>query len=168
VTALARARGADVLVGRCWEAGGAPAYWPWVQSLRAYFDGKAPEMLSTLLGAGAADLAQIVPELRELIPDLPSASTEVEGARFRLFDSVARFLRNLAATRPLLLVLDDLHVADEPSLLLLRFVAGQLGDSRVLVVGTYRDVDPTVSDPLERPSPSWLGSASHGAFSSVG
>lgn len=149
VTSLARARGADVLVGRCWEAGGAPAYWPWVQSLRAYVEGKAPEVLSPLLGAGAADLAQIVPELRELIPDLPSASTEIEGARFRLFDAVARFLRNVAATRPLLLVLDDLHVADEPSLLLLRFVAGQLGDSRVLVVGTYRDVDPTVSEPLD-------------------
>ena len=73
---------------------------------------------------------------------------EVEGARFRLFDSVGHFLRNAAASRPLVLVLDDLHVADEPSLLLLRFVAGGIAGSRILVVGTYRDVDPTVRDPL--------------------
>src|SRR5262249_26324521 len=66
-----------------------------------------------------------------------------------LFDSTASFLRNAAAEQPLALVLDDLHAADEPSLLLLRFVASVLADSRILVVGTFRDLDPTVQDPLE-------------------
>ena len=47
-----------------------------------------------------------------------------------------------------MLVLDDLHAADEPSLLLLQFVARELGESRLLIVGAYRDVDPTLSDPL--------------------
>jgi len=144
----ARARGADVLVGRCWEAGGAPAYWPWVQSLRAYIEESDPETLRSQLGAGAADMAQIVPELRALLPDLDEPSLEGEGARFRLFDAAGRFLRNAAASRPLVLILDDLHAADEPSLLLLRFLAGELASSRILVVGTYRDVDPTVRDPL--------------------
>ena len=144
----ARARGASVVIGRCWEAGGAPAYWPWVQALRLYVEQSDPGTLRSELGSGAPDLAQIVPELRELFPDLPQPSLEVEGARFRLFDSVGRFLRNAAASRPLVLVLDDLHVADEPSLLLLRFVAGGVAGNRILVVGTYRDVDPTMRDPL--------------------
>jgi DNA-binding SARP family transcriptional activator len=144
----AHARGASTLVGRCWEAGGAPAYWPWVQSLRAYVERSEPAQLRSQLGAGAAELAQIVPELREIIGQVPEPSPETEGARFRLFDATARFLKAAAAERPLVLVLDDLHAADEPSLVLLRFLAGEIRDSRILVVGTYRDVDPTVGDPL--------------------
>jgi DNA-binding SARP family transcriptional activator len=144
----ARLRGASVLAGRCWEAGGAPAYWPWVQSLRSYVEQCEREKLRAQLGSGAAEVAQIVPELRELFPALEEPGLESEGARFRLFDSTARFLQSAAADQPILLVLDDLHAADEPSLLLLRFVAGELGGSRILLVGTYRDVDPTVRDPL--------------------
>jgi DNA-binding SARP family transcriptional activator len=143
-----RALGALALVGRCWEAGGAPAYWPWVQALRTYVEQSDPQPLRSQLADGAADIAQIIPGLRELFADLPEPPPETEGARFRLFDATARFLRSAAATRPLVLVLDDLHAADEPSLLLLRFVAGELSSTRVLVVGTYRDVDPTVRDPL--------------------
>ena len=148
ITRLARARGAGVLLGRCWEAGGAPAYWPWVQSIRAYVKRADPAAVKSQLAGGAADVAQIVPELRDLFPDLPEPHLETEGARFRLFDSAARFLRNAAEARPLVIVLDDLHAADEPSLLLLRFVAGELAESRILIIGTYRDVDPTVHDPL--------------------
>jgi DNA-binding SARP family transcriptional activator len=144
----ARASRAHVLVGRCWEAGGAPAFWPWVQSLRSYIRASQPDALRAQLGAGAVDLAQIVPEVREYFPDLPEPTPEVEGARFRLFEASTRFLRNASLARPLVLFLDDLHAADEPSLLMLRFVAGEIGDSRILLVGTYRDVDPTVRDPL--------------------
>jgi DNA-binding SARP family transcriptional activator len=144
----ARERNARVLVGRCWEAGGAPAYWPWVQSLRTYIEQTQPEALRSQVGAGAADLAQIIPELRELFPDLPEPSLGAEGARIRLFDSAARFLKKAAAVCPLVLVFDDLHAADEPSLLLLRFVTSELEGSRILIVGTYRNVDPTVRDPL--------------------
>jgi DNA-binding SARP family transcriptional activator len=147
--AHARARGARVLVGRCWEAGGAPAYWPWVQSLRPYVRDTGVESLRSQLREGAADVARLLPELRELLDDLPPASPlESEGARFRLFDSMTAFLRSVAAERPLVLVLDDLHAADEPSLLLLQFVARELGESRLLVVGAYRDVDPTLGEPL--------------------
>ena len=145
----AQARGARVLVGRCWEAGGAPAYWPWVQSMRLYVRDADPGALRRQLGLGAAQLAQLLPELRELYPDLPEPpALESEGARFRLFEAVSAFLRAASQDRPLLLVLDDLHAADEPSLLLLRFVAREMADSRLLVVCAFRDVDPTLKDPL--------------------
>jgi DNA-binding SARP family transcriptional activator len=137
----ARTRGARIFVGRCWEAGGAPAYWPWVESLRAYVRESDSATLRTELGAGAADIAQIIPEVRQRFPDLPEPpSLEPEGARFRLFDAVAEFLRNAATRRPLVLVLDDLHAADAPSLLLLRFVTRGLGSMRMLVLAAFRDV----------------------------
>ena len=144
----ARAAGVRVLVGRCWEAGGAPTYWPWVQALRMYVETTEPDALRVQLGAGGAELAQLLPELRELFPDLPEPPAEAEGARLRLFDAAARFLVDAAGAGPLLVVLDDLHAADEPSLLLLRFVAGALAEAGILVVGTYRDVGPTIRDPL--------------------
>jgi DNA-binding SARP family transcriptional activator/predicted ATPase len=145
----ARARGARTIVGRCWEAGGAPAYWPWVQSLRAYIGETEPVALREQLGEGAADLAQLLPELRDLFPDLPDVpAVEPEGARFRLFEAVSAFLRRATRDRGLVLVLDDLHAADEPSLLLLRFVARGLGDNRLLVVCAFRDVAPTMRNPL--------------------
>jgi DNA-binding SARP family transcriptional activator len=150
VASRARARGALVVVGRCWEAGGAPAYWPWVQALRAYVRDADPEALRAQLGAGAGEIAQIVPELRDTFGDLPApVAAESDAARFRLLDSTASFLRAASIERPLVVVLDDLHAADEPSLLMLQFVAGELGESRLLVVGTFRDVDPTMRDPLE-------------------
>ena len=149
LTAHARARGAQVLVGRCWEAGGAPAYWPWVQSLRAYVRDSDAAALRSQLGAGAADLAQIVPELRHRLPDLPEPlALESDGARFRLFDATAEFLRNAAASRPIVLVLDDLHAADAPSLLLLQFLARELDSTRMLLLAAYRDVDPIPGRPL--------------------
>ena len=91
----ATARGHDVLWGRCWEAGGAPAYWPWVQALRAHLRSADREQLRRQLGAGIADLGQLLPELREIYPDAPEPrESESDGARFRLFDSTALFLRN--------------------------------------------------------------------------
>lgn len=149
VIAHARARGAHVLVGRCWEAGGAPAYWPWMQTLRAYMRESDPGTVRAQLGAGAADLAPILPDLRQQFPDLPEPpALDSEGARFRLFGATAEFLRNASEDRPVVLVLDDLHAADPPSLLLLRFLARELSSTRILVLGAYRDVDPTPGQPL--------------------
>ena len=147
--AQASARGALVLVGRCWEAGGAPAYWPWVQALRDYVRDSDPAVLRLELGAGATELARILPELRERFPELPEPpALEPEEARFRLFDATAEFLRNAAQGRPIVLVLDDLHAADAPSLLLLRFLARGLDSMPLLVLGAYRDVDPIPGRPL--------------------
>lgn len=138
----ADAQGVRVISGRCWEEGGAPAYWPWVQSLRSYVRDVDAGALRAELGAGAAEVAQIVPEIRAVFPDLPSLpALDPEGARFRLFDSTTSFLIQAAAARPLVVTLEDLHAADTPSVLLLRFAAAQLGRARILIVGTYRAED---------------------------
>jgi DNA-binding SARP family transcriptional activator len=145
----ATAAGVRVLWGRCWEAGGAPAYWPWVQALRTYVRDCDAATLREHLGRGAAEVAHLLPELRDLLPDLPEPPPlDSEGARFGLFDSTAAFIRRVAANEPLLVVLDDVHAADAPSLLLLEFVATELADARVLVVAAYRDPELDRGDPI--------------------
>jgi DNA-binding SARP family transcriptional activator len=139
----ARDRGAQVVWGRCWEAGGAPAYWPWVQVVRSLLHGGDNIDLRSFRGTGASSLLALVPELRESSPQPPSPAPESEGARFQLFDAVAWLLRESADVQPVLIVLDDLHAADTPSLLLLQFLAGQLGDVPVLLTGLYRDDHPS-------------------------
>jgi tetratricopeptide (TPR) repeat protein len=142
LAALALERGALVLWGRCWEAGGAPAYWPWIQALRSYVRSAEAETLLQLLGPGAPDIAQLLPELRERFPGLPpTPSRDPDGARFRLFDSIATFLANAARAHPLLIVLDDLHEADAASLLMLRFIAREVGSSALLIVAAYREAE---------------------------
>ena len=102
------------------------------------------------MGTGAADIAEIVSDVRERIPDLkPSpAVDDPEQARFRLFDSITAFLKTASRSQPLAIILDNLHWADKPSLLLLEFLAQEFSDSRLLVIGTYRDVDLSRQHPL--------------------
>ena len=145
----ARLRGAQVLVGRCYEGEGAPAYWPWVQVIRAFVHDRDRDALTSVMGPGAAEIAQIVSDVRERIPDLPEpAQLDPEQARFRLFDSIATFLKNAARAQPIVVVLDDLHWADKPTLLLLQFLAREVRTSRLLVLGTYRDVELRRQHPL--------------------
>ncbi|MFL5907717.1 MAG: ATP-binding protein, partial [Solirubrobacterales bacterium] len=146
----ARVSGARVYWGRCREDEGAPSYWPWVQAIRAYARDADPVALAWQLGAGAAEVAQLVPEVAEKLDIEPAKGGESEEARFRLFDSVTSLLLAAARDRPIVLVLDDLHWADEPSLLLLRFAARELGSSGLLVLGTYRDVELGRHHPLAR------------------
>jgi DNA-binding SARP family transcriptional activator len=149
VSRRARERGAEVLVGRCWDAGGAPAYWPWVQAMRTHIQGSDRDLLRRELGRGAPDIAQILPELDELYDELPAPpSGDPEGVRFRVFEATTSFLRSASRTRPLVLVLDDLHAADAASLLLLQFLVAALADARILLLGVYRDVDPGLRHPL--------------------
>ena len=142
-------RQAQVLWGRCYEDQGAPPYWPWVQAVQSYVRDLEPEQLRSDMGAGAAAIAEVVSDVREQLPGLDAPpQLEPEQARFRLFDSITTFLKNAARRKPLVLVLDDLHWADHPSLLLLEFVARELANARVLVIGTYRDVELSRQHPL--------------------
>src|SRR5262245_10502731 len=132
----AAALGVAVRWGRSQETEGAPPYWPWVQVLRGAERVEAQaEAGDPAAGALAALLADHVPR--------PAVASEAESthARFQLFDAVSTALRRLCAATPLLVVLDDLHWADAASLLLLRFIATELADARVLVLGAYRDVE---------------------------
>jgi tetratricopeptide (TPR) repeat protein len=96
-----------------------------------------------------------VPQVRALLPDLPAPpASDPEQARYRLFDGVTSFLGRMATAEPLLLVLDDLHWADKPSLLLLQFVTQHLAGTRLLVIGTYRDTDLDRRHPLAELLPS--------------
>ncbi len=143
-------RSAQVLWGRCYEEQGMPPYWPWVQAIRSYVRDVDPNQLRSEMGAGAADIAEVVSDVKDRLPDLspPPQLDSPEQARFRLFDSITAFLKSASQKQPLVLVLDDLHWADQPSLLLLQFIARELGNSRLLLVGTYRDVELNRQHPL--------------------
>jgi class 3 adenylate cyclase len=147
----ARLRGAQVLWGRCYEGEGAPAYWPWMQIIRAYVHEHDPQALLSEMGTGAADIAEVVSEVRQRLPGLPTPpKLDPDQARFRLFDSISSFLRNASQQGPLVLVLDDLHWADKPSLLFLQFLARELEGARLLLLATYRDVEVGRQHPLEQ------------------
>jgi hypothetical protein len=143
VAEYASSRGIRVVWGRCWEGGGAPPFWPWTQAIGALAEDHDEDTVAGWMGVGAAHVAQIVPVLAERlgIDGEPVGAAESEASRFYQFEATTRFLRHAAAAQPLLVVLEDLHAADEASLLLLQFLARQLRGSRLLVMGTYRDVD---------------------------
>ena len=149
LAAYAESRETQVLWGWCYEETGAPPYWPWLQPLRSYIQQQDPNQLRSQMGPSAAHIAEIIPEVGEKLPGLePPPALEPEQARFRLFDSITTFLKNATQFQPLMLVLDDLHWADKPSLLLLQFLARQLRESRLLVVCCYRDVELSRQHPL--------------------
>ncbi|MEZ4571344.1 MAG: BTAD domain-containing putative transcriptional regulator [Thermomicrobiales bacterium] len=97
----AGSQGVRTLWGRCYEGDGAPAYWPWVQIVRSYVEGRSTAELQKVMGPGAADIARITPELRDRLPDLEEPPPlDPDGERFRLFDSMTTFLKNAAERSP--------------------------------------------------------------------
>src|SRR5581483_8724834 len=116
---------------------------------RAYLSRCAQDAFLADIGSEAAIIAQIVTEVRERLPDLSVPPELTPGrARFRFFDSLARWLNRASRRQPLMLILDDLHWADPSSLLLLQFFARQLYEMHVLVIGLYRDTEVTAQHPL--------------------
>ncbi|MBI4515251.1 MAG: AAA family ATPase [Deltaproteobacteria bacterium] len=143
VAAAARAAGARIIWGRCYEGEGAPAFWPWVQVIRACARDQA--LVRRALGADTGLLAHLDPGIFEADSHCP---TESADNRFRLFDAVARLIRGVAERTALVLVFDDLQGADASSLQLLCFVARELQDVPVLIVATYRPVGAAPGTPL--------------------
>ncbi|MEO7851130.1 MAG: AAA family ATPase, partial [Rubrivivax sp.] len=131
--------GTPVLWGRCLEEAGAPAYWPWRQLIRSYLRSGADPDPAQTFGSGLADIAGIVPEVAEQFKLLPAGAApagDSAASRFRLFDALAAFWRRAAQRAPLLLIFEDLHWADATSLRLFSFLAAELEDSALLIVGT--------------------------------
>jgi class 3 adenylate cyclase len=142
-------RGGRSLVGHCYEEGSLSLpYLPFVETMRSYVVQQDREQLAKQLGSGAADVARIVSEVRDRVTVEPSASSRPEEERFRLFQAVAGFLRNASSAQALCLVLEDLHDADKGTMEMLVHLARNLAGARILLVGTYRDVEVDRTHPL--------------------
>ena len=124
----ARDRGARVVWGRC-STFEVPPNWPWIQILR---------------GCQSGDT---VTEAREICLLLEGGLSQTQPERFKLFDRVKNFLITFARSRPLVIIVDDLQAADEPSLLLLGFVARELTDANVLILLVFREAQVYFSGP---------------------
>ncbi len=133
--------GAMVLSGRCPDGEGAPAYWPWIQVLRAAVEQLGKDTLRELLGWDA-DL------LEALLASSAAEGSGLDGedARFRLFDTVSRVLHGIAGTGLVLVVLDDVHWADLASLALLRHAAREAAGNRLLLVACARELTSPLPD----------------------
>ncbi len=148
VVRIAHDRGAVVLWGRCDEELGAP-YAPFAEALRHYVAMSPPERVRAELGPLGGELVRIVPELAARVPGLAEPMrADADTERFRLFDSVADLLGEMSAAQPIVLVLDDVHWADKPSLLLFRHLLRANTPMRLFVLATYRDTDLDRTHPL--------------------
>jgi DNA-binding SARP family transcriptional activator/tetratricopeptide (TPR) repeat protein len=146
--AAAWASGAVVLFGRCDEESLAP-FQPFVEALAHYVEMTSAETLRSYLGSQAADLALLVPQLGRVLPEVAEVvPTGAETERYRLFEVVPSLLRCIGADAPVLLILDDLHWADRPTLQLLQHVIRRGSGSSMLVIGTYRDTDLVRTHPM--------------------
>ncbi|MDQ4134534.1 MAG: AAA family ATPase [Actinomycetota bacterium] len=149
--AVTRAEAAGMVAawGAGLEGGGTPAYWPWVGVVRSLLDRADPDETIAALGAGTVELAQIVPEVKELTGPLDAPpAMDPEMARLRLFEAVAALLDAVGRRRPLAIVLDDLQWADVASLQLVSFLAPRLSQSPLAMVGTYRPAEVSPAHPL--------------------
>jgi eukaryotic-like serine/threonine-protein kinase len=152
----AEAFGAAVRWGRGSEREGAPAFWPWIQIVREQLLQTDPADRKKL-ERYAAPLYRMMPQLRRPDQRMRIALSPADGsaddsgeARFRLFDAVSSFLRVAAGGHGLVIVLDDAHWADAPSLLLLRHLVRQLGQYPLLFVVSFREEDLAPDTPAAR------------------
>ncbi len=151
--AIAASRGGSrVVFGRSSEVEGAPVFWPWVQLLQAFAEEGSSEIVDRVLGPNASVLADMVPEIGTAVPMAEAAPRVApEQARFRLFEAVARTLERAAGDQSLVVVLDDLHRADADSLALFQYVARELRDAAVLVLGAFREGEGQANSRLALP-----------------
>jgi tetratricopeptide (TPR) repeat protein len=142
-------RGGRTLVGHCYEAGSLSLpYLAFVEALRSYVLSRDAKDLREELGSGAADVARIISEIRERLKIRPRPQKDPEEERYRLLQGVSEFLSNAANVQPMLVVLEDLHDADKGTLEMLTHVSRNLAGARLLILGTYRDVEVDRSHPL--------------------
>lgn len=140
--------GATVLYGRCDEGLGSP-YQPFVEALRPYIASEPSRRLRADVGTGLAEMTLLLPELAERIPGLGvTTAGDPDADRLRLFDAVLSLLAAGSARAPMVVVLDDLHWASKPTLILLRHLLRAPRGISLLVVGTYRDTELDRSHPL--------------------
>ncbi len=151
VTELVRTaheQGALLLWGRCAEELDVP-YQPFAEALRHYVHSVPADQLRVELGPLGGELTRLIPDLDHLVPGLAEpVRTEAETERHRLFEAVSDLLEAVSEVTPIVLVLDDVHWADKPSLLLLRHMLRRPPTMPLLILATYRDTDLDRSHPL--------------------
>jgi DNA-binding SARP family transcriptional activator len=146
--AAAASEGGVVLFGRCDEES-LVAFQPMVEALSDHVATADPDVLRAQLGDQLADLALLVPELGRRFPEVAAVvPTGAEHERYRLFEAVPALFRAAGDARPVLLLLDDLHWADRPTLQLLQHLVRSSIPRGLLVIGTYRDTDLVRTHPL--------------------
>jgi predicted ATPase len=147
--AMGTAKGFSVHWVRCHEGDYVPSYWPWKQILLGLLELCSR---STDAPAGkryAETLAAVIPEARQLAlvtSIVPPVSPEME--RMRVMEAAVGLVKTVAAAKPLLVILDNLHCADGPSLRLLEFLTHEMADWKVMVIVTYREPAATGSGPF--------------------
>ena len=147
----AERRGCLTLVGHCSEMEGAPPYIPFIEMLE-YSARVAPhESFRHAIGDAAPEVAKLMPELRRMYPDIPPPlELPPEQQRRFLFNACRDFVERSARVAPMVAVFEDLHWADEPTLLLLQHIAQVAAASPILLIGTYRDTELDLAHPLAR------------------
>jgi class 3 adenylate cyclase len=144
----AHGAGATVLYGRCDEDLGVP-YQPWAQALRHLVAEAPPGLLQAHVERHGGELVRLAPALAARVVEVPAPrSTDQETERYLLYAAAAGLLQVAGEAEPVVLILDDLHWADTPTLSLLRHVAGAGSGTRLLILGTYRDSDLSREHPL--------------------
>ncbi len=148
LAAHAHEQGATVLFGRADEESLVP-YQPFVEAIDHIVRETPPDELRALIGDAAPDLARLIPHLHERLPGTPEAMrSEPETERYRVFEAVRALFAALTEAAPVVLVLDDLHWADKPTLLLLHHLLRPGTEMALHIVGTYRDTDLDRRHPL--------------------
>ena len=144
----AHEHGTTVLWGRCDEELSVP-FEPFAEALRHYVACVPADRVKAELGSLGGELTRILPDLSARVPGLAApVQTDPETERHRLFEAVSDFLAAMSHTDPVILVLDDIHWADKPSLLMLRHILRSGSPMRLFVLATYRDTDLDRSHPL--------------------
>ncbi len=148
--ATARERGALCLTGHCYEMEGAAPYVPFVESTEQAVH-LLPQAARAAMGEVAPEIAAIVPSLRRTYPDIPPLpEVPADQQRRLIFGGYLEYVRRGTQKSPMVILLDDLHWADESTLQLLQHLAPHLATMRLLIVGTYRDVELDVSRPFAK------------------
>jgi DNA-binding winged helix-turn-helix (wHTH) protein len=152
VAAVAGAKRMALLVGHCSEHDEAVAYLPFVEILENFAD-RASNLgsLRTALGDQGPELARLLPKLKNVVPELPPPlDLPPAQARRHLFNCFFDFAARIASQQPTLMILEDLHWADDSTLSLLDHLTQRLSDLALMVIGTYRDAELDVARPLAK------------------
>ena len=144
----AASAGVLVLYGACDEVVHTP-YGPFVQALDRLTRTIEPDELRSALGAGGGELTRLLPHLSERTGELsPPVEADPDTERHRLHTAVTELLTAVGRKRPVLLIIEDGHWADAPTLLLLRHLARPGGDARLLLLATFRDTEADMPETL--------------------